>query len=216
VPTCWGIDVGAKALHCVGLDEDYHLVDCGIFEATDVDQLCERMDGAEAVAIDAPAELSTMPHVDDPDPKLSPKFRAARCAEVALGRKHGYWVPFVTPSQEPNAWMKVGLDLHAAARTQVTEKVIEVYPYACFRELAGGASLPKKNSVVGQAHRVKLLKSFGFQPPGVSMWSHDALDAAVAAVTAVRHHASEAVRVACESSSNCLHDSSAIWLPVSP
>jgi predicted nuclease with RNAse H fold len=210
----YGIDVGAKALNCVALSENYEVAACAVFDADDVAQTCSWMHGAEVVAIDAPAELSIGAHLNDPDPKLSSKFRRARCAEVALSRQHGYWVPWITPtSVDPGTWMEVGLELHASVRAATKATVIEVYPHACFGMLAGGAALPKKSSAAGAARRVDLLRQRGLTAQFLEMWSHDALDATVAAVTAVQHYAGKAIEVACGKASGCEPDGSRMWLP---
>jgi predicted nuclease with RNAse H fold len=97
-----GIDVGAKALNSVLLKKNGDVADSAVFDARDVTNVSSWMARAEVIAIDAPAELSIGAHLDDPDPKVSKKFRSARCAEIALGRRHGYWVPWVTQtSVEP-------------------------------------------------------------------------------------------------------------------
>jgi predicted nuclease with RNAse H fold len=209
---CWGIDVGAKALHGVALDATLRLVGNAEFKATDLDAVTERLAGAAVVAIDAPAALSTRPHHDDP--AISPKFRAARCGEVALGRDHGYWVPFVSPTDRAAPWMQVGFALFATVRERVTDQVIEVYPHACFRELARGAQLPKKTTPAGIARRVELLRTAGLDPTDLELWSHHALDAAVAALTAVQRLAGTAVAAGCDPGDGRHHDGSTIWLPV--
>ena len=210
----YGIDVGAKALNCVPLNGNYEVADCAVFDAGDVADTCRWMEGAGVVAIDAPAELSVGAHLNDPDPKLSSKFRRARCAEVALGRQHGYWVPWITPmSVDPGTWMAVGLVLHASVRAATKATVLEVYPHACFRMLAGGAALEKKSSVAGSARRVDLLRQRGITAQCLEMWSHDGLDAMVAAVTAVQHFAGEAIEVVCGTESGCEPDGSRMWLP---
>src|SRR4051812_34736212 len=128
---CIGVDVGAVKLHAVALSLEVRVFD-------DLRALARWADGADAVAIDAPAQLSTRPHAEDAS--LAPKFPAARCGEVALGREHGYWVPWVGPAEPPDGgWLAVGLAAHAAL-----PGAVEAYPYAGFRELAGGARLPRK------------------------------------------------------------------------
>jgi predicted nuclease with RNAse H fold len=108
--------------------------------------------------------------------------------------------------------MEVGLDLHASA-AESEASVLEVYPYACFRALAGGAPLPKKTSFDGSARRIELLRQRGITAPHLAMWSHDALDATVAALTALQHHAGEAIEVVCEQGTACVPDGSRMWLP---
>src|SRR5919108_3087320 len=78
-----GIDVGADRLHCVAIASDGRLLDGKVFPPTAVADLTLWLRPAEAVAIDAPATLSAGPHTTDE--ALSPKFRSARCAEIALG-----------------------------------------------------------------------------------------------------------------------------------
>jgi hypothetical protein len=43
--------------------------------------------GAKVMAIDAPSDTSTKPHVNDDAPTLSAKLRRARCAELCLERE---------------------------------------------------------------------------------------------------------------------------------
>jgi predicted nuclease with RNAse H fold len=200
-----GIDVGATRLHCVVLDEARRLEEAWQFGTADPDGLVEKLAGARFVAIDAPAQLSSMPHRDDAT--LSPKFRAARCAEIALGRERRCWVPWVAPPTEPESgWMRVGLDLFAAFAGSGTE-TIEVFPYAGFRALAGGARLPTKRREAGVRARAQLLAAAAVGVPDLATWSHDGLDALLAAATA---HDAATGRAVCVT---CGHDDSAIWLP---
>src|SRR4051812_43657504 len=190
---CIGVDVGAAKLHAVALP----LLDVRVFD--DVAALARWAAGATAVAIDAPAQLSTRPHADDG--ALAPKFRHARCGEIALGREHGYWVPWVGPAERPDGgWLAVGLAAHDALAP-----ALEAYPYAGFRELAGGAALARKQTRDGRSQRAGLLHAAGVDAE--PSWSHDALDAALCALVAADHAAGRARRVTCG------HDDSAIWLP---
>lgn len=84
--------------------------------------------------------------------------------------------------------------------------VIEVYPHACFRVLAG-KKLASKQTAAGTAERVSLLQEAGLEIQGLEMWSHDSLDAAVAALVAQRKSIGSATAVSCG------HDDSAMWLP---
>ena len=189
---CIGVDVGAVKLHAVALPLDVQVFD-------DVGALVRWAAGAAAVAIDAPAALSTRPHAADT--ALAPKFRVARCGEIALGREHGYWVPFVGPAEPPDGgWLAVGLAAHAAL-----PGALEAYPYAGFRELAGGAPLARKQTREGRSQRAALLRGAGVEADAA--WSHDTLDAALCAVVARDRVAGRARRVTCG------HDDSAIWLP---
>ena len=55
--------------------------------------------------------------------------------------------------------------------------------------------------------RVELLQARGIADPQLAMWSHDALDALLAALVARDYGEGRAQRVGCG------HDESAIWLP---
>ena len=161
--------------------------------------------GATAIAIDAPAALSTAPHGEDPT--ISGKFRSARCCEIALGREHRLWVPWVTPvagAPVPD-WMQVGFRLYRELTTK-RHAPIEVYPHAGFR-LLSSASLPKKTTLAGVRERVARLEAQGIVAPWMGLWSHDALDATLAALLALRAVDGTAVAVGCG------HDDSAIWIP---
>jgi predicted nuclease with RNAse H fold len=200
-----GIDPGASAVHCVVLDASRRVVDGGVLPAAASRELVELAAGATAVAIDAPAAPSTAPHADDPS--LSPKFRPARCCEIALGRRHRLWVPWVTPvaGAAVPGWMRVGFRLYQELAAD-GHAPIEVYPYAGFRLLAG-RPLPKKTTVAGVRERVALLEAEGVAAPSMRLWSHDALDAALAATLALRAGDGAAVAVGCG------HDGSTIWIP---
>jgi hypothetical protein len=106
-----GIDVGAQRLHCVKVGDDGSLGG-RVFAAQELDELRSWAAGAEVIAVDAPAQLSTAPHANDET--LAPKFRHARCAEIALGREHGIWVPWTSPTGPPvPGWMATGLEVFA-------------------------------------------------------------------------------------------------------
>jgi predicted nuclease with RNAse H fold len=202
-----GVDVGADRLHCVAVDAARRVTGVRIFRADEVDDLVDAVRSAHVVAVDAPAQLSTMPH--EHEVGLSPKFRRGRCAEIALGREHGSWVPWVAPAERPaRGWIETGLRACEALRNGGTRAdVIEVFPYAGFRALAAGARLPKKQTVAGRRARAALLASAGVGERDLHAWSHDELDALLAAVIAVDVAENRAVRVSCG------HDDSAIWLP---
>lgn len=203
-----GIDVGADRLHCVAFDARRRAFGRA-YLPNELEHLCEWLAHAEVIAIDAPAQVSCRPHADDP--LISQKFREARCAEIALGRDFGVWVPFVAPSSRPAApWMETGFALYQALAELQDPRLVEVYPYGCFRALAALKQLPKKMSMLGVRRRVELLRAAGVQVEHLSMWSHDALDAGAAAVTARDVAGGMAIRVTCG------HDDSAIWLPRSP
>jgi hypothetical protein len=100
--------------------------------------------------------------------------------------------------------MEVGIAIHQA----VGSRAIEVYPYAGFRTLAGQTP-PKKGTYAGTRDRVQLLIAAGVTGTNLAMWSHDGLDALVAARIALDHTCGTAQRISCD------HDESAIWLPSS-
>jgi hypothetical protein len=68
----------------VAEDQDRRLSGTWLFEARDLGKLVETLVGVELVAIDAPAQASSMPHRDDAT--LSPKFGAGRCGDRAGSR----------------------------------------------------------------------------------------------------------------------------------
>ena len=201
-----GIDVAARRLHCVAIDHALRVADAAVFAATELDRLIRWAMPASVVGIDAPAELSVAPHADDPT--LSPKFARARCAEIALGRQYGLWVPFVAPrAGEPlDTWMQTGLALYGEFG-KTSAAVIEVFPYAGYRRLVAPAKLAKKSLLEGVSQRIAALGAAGVREPRLAMWSHDGLDALLAALIAHRSADGTGVEVTCG------HDGSAIWLP---
>jgi predicted nuclease with RNAse H fold len=197
-----GIDVGARLLHCVAVDADGRVVAADAVEPDEVGKVAAWATTCETVAIDAPSKPSNRPHGDDVE--LSPKFREARCAEVELGRRHGIWVPWVTPAAPPFAtWMTVGFAVYGALSNAHT---VETYPYAVFRLLAGH-KLARKQTLVGLRERIALLESAGLKAATMSLWTHNAIDAAGAALVAWSVARGEAIPIGCG------HDDSAIWLP---
>jgi predicted nuclease with RNAse H fold len=200
-----GIDVGGAAVHCVVLDESCRLIDGRVLPSEAWSKLEALAHGATAIAVDAPSSLSTGPHAADAG--LSRKFRLARCCEIALGREHGLWVPWVTPiaGAAVPGWMQVGFGLYQAL-VAAGHRPIEVYPHAGYQVLAGGR-LPSKRTIAGVRARASLLRKEGVGAEGMQLWTHDALDAALAALLAVRAHEGTAMPVGCG------HDHSAIWIP---
>ena len=205
-----GVDLGASAIHLVILDASRRVIDGLVLAPEESGQLAALAGDATVVAIDAPAVLSTAPHAADTS--LSPKFRRARCCEIALGRRHQIWVPWVTP--EPDgpvpAWMTVGFDLYRQLQANGSHP-IEVYPYAGFRRLAGGSRLPKKTTPAGVHKRVELLQAQGVRADWLRLWSHDAIDAALAALLALGSRDGWALPVGCDGGGE--DDGSAIWVP---
>jgi hypothetical protein len=147
------------------------------------------------------------------DATLAPKFRTARCGEIALGQAAGIWVPWPTPEREGDAppWMRVGFATWDACRRHGPEPV-EVYPAGAFRVLATGP-LPPKTRPAGLAARRDLLAREIDAPTGFAMWSHDGVDATVAALTAA--HRARGVAIAHgHTDPDC--DPIAVWLPAAP
>jgi predicted nuclease with RNAse H fold len=207
-----GVDVGSRALHAVAVDDRLAVLDARAFGSSELGELVAWASGAAVAAIDAPDGPSTGAHASDAD--VAPKFRAGRCGEVALGRQRGYWVSWVTPAEPaPGSWMDVGIRTHAALRVAGGIDTIEVFPHAGFRELAGGARLPRKTAATGRRDRAALLRARGLRDADVEGWSHDALDAALAALVALDAAEGRAQRVGCPEGARCGQDGSAIWLP---
>lgn len=201
-----GIDVGARTLHCASIKGSGTPPDRALLPAEDAAALARWCAGAAAVAIDAPEAPSTAPHSGDA--RLAPKFRGARCAEIELGRRYGSWVSWVAPQRPPfPAWMEAGFRAFATLRAAGASELLEVYPHACFRELAGGRRLARKQTRAGRSARADLLAAAGVSVDGAQERSHDVLDALVAALTARDWSRGRARRVTCG------HDESAIWLP---
>jgi predicted nuclease with RNAse H fold len=200
-----GIDPGASAFHCVVIDDTRRIVDGRVLAADATEELATITSGATSIAIDAPAALSTAPHAQDPT--VVGKFGTARCCEIALGREHRLWVPWVTPvaGEIVPGWMQVGFRLYAEL-TANGHTPIEVYPYAGFR-LLGSSKLPKKTTLAGAQERIARLEGHGIAASWMQLWSHDALDATLAALLALRAQEDTAVPVGCG------HDNSAIWVP---
>jgi predicted nuclease with RNAse H fold len=187
------------------------VVEARTLGAADLDAVVAIAQGADSVAIDAPARPSTAVHRDDEE--ISRKFRVARCGEIALGQQARIWVPWVTPP-DPGAvpgWMRVGFSVWAALIAAGHEP-IEVYPAGVFRVLAGHVP-PKKTTAAGRRARIELLAGRIDLPAGIGLWSHDGLDALAAALTA--HERATGLARACgHETPGC--DGSAIWLPASP
>jgi predicted nuclease with RNAse H fold len=200
-----GIDVGQRLIHVVALDDNLSLLDACTVGAHEADELSSMLQDARVIAIDSPGFPSTAPHHDDET--LSPKFRDARCAEIALGRDRGIWVPWVTPIKEAACpgWMQVGFQVFSSGR-QSGGLVIEVFPHAGFRTLAG-AQVPSKRTADGLLARSQLLAAAGVKIAGLDASSHDDLDACLAALVAHQVGRGVAEPVTCG------HDGSTIWLP---
>lgn len=201
-----GIDLGASTVHVVVLDVLGAPTETAVLSvSSEMDALREICAGATQIAIDAPSAPTSGAHVGDTT--VAAKFRSGRCAEVALGLEHKIWVPWVTPAREAMpGWMLAGISVFDALRAD-GHRPVETFPHAAFRMLAGGR-LPSKKTAAGVRARAEALRAAGTDAPGLEMWSHDALDACVAAVVArgVERGTSLAV--------GCGHDGSAIWIPM--
>jgi predicted nuclease with RNAse H fold len=211
-----GIDVGTNAFHAVAIDESHSSIAGRVFAADELDEDVELSAPARVNAIDAPDRPSTGAHLGDE--RVAEKFREGRCGEVALGLVARYWVPWVTPAKPvPGSWIDVGIALHERLRDESSADVIETFPYACFRRLGADDPLPTKSSVEGMRSRVALLEGEGFEDPHLDLWSHDSIDAAVAALVAAQYGSGVAEGCGCPPGSPCGGgDGSVIWLPASP
>jgi hypothetical protein len=108
--------------------------------------------------------------------------------------------------------MQVGFTAWDVCRRHGPEP-LEVYPSGCFRALNHDALPPPKSRPVGLAARRSMLARLVDEPVGFAMWSHDGLDATVAAVTAA--HAAEGRATEWgHTGAGC--DGTAIWLPAAP
>lgn len=200
-----GIDLGQRRIHGVMLDAEFRLVEALVIDVADMGDVERILRGCDVTAVDAPERLSSQPHAGDVG--LASKFRVARCAEITLGVRRGIWVPWVTPAVEEAApeWMRVGFRVFERAR-DACPRVLEVFPYAGFRVLAG-TSIAPKSTPQGLAARARLLEGAGVRIEGLQAWAHDSLDACLAALVA-RQVAEGVAEVV-----TCGHDGSAIWLP---
>ena len=201
-----GIDVGASRLHVVAL-RGGRVVAADVLSATSREDVVGWVraldDEVLRVAIDAPSALSPGAHADDAS--LAPKFRAARCGEIALGRDAGVWVPWVSPpvgATDVAGWIAVGLSVFEALGAAGL-LCVETFPQAVFRALAGGR-VPPKSSADGLARRASLLRDAGVVEETMPLWGHDGLDACACALVAADVRARPLT---------CGHDGSSIWMP---
>jgi predicted nuclease with RNAse H fold len=200
-----GVDVGARELHAAKLDLDGVVLGTATLAADDPAGVARWLAGAAMVAIDAPEAPSTAPHADDSS--LAPKFRTARCAEIELGRRHRSWVSWATPASPPfPGWMETGFGVFEELRSLGPE-LLEVYPHAGFRELAGRRRVARKQTASGRRERAGLLARAGIGGPDLAALSHHELDALMAAAIALERFRGSARRITCG------HDGSAIWFP---
>lgn len=203
----WGVDVGTRALHGVAIDDEGLLAGAVVVAPGELGDLVAGLEGADAVGVDAPGGWSEARHAGDE--QLPGKFRAARCGEIQIRQEFGYAVPWPTPTGTGprTGWMEVGFEVHARLRP-VAGAVVEVFPHAAFLHLAGRKSLPAKATLAGARVRAGLLADRVEVDPGeLLLWSHDALDALAAAVTArdVANGRSEAARCPQHPDSAAIH-----------
>lgn len=201
-----GIDVGADRVHVVGITDTGDLAIAAVLDPVDraaIDDLLAALPPATSVAIDGPAGPSSAPFAADPS--VSTKFRNARGCEVVLGREYGIWVSFATGTEPLTGWMQVAASIHDLARRR-GHVPLEVYPHAVFRLLVNGRP-PKKTTAAGIEARVRMLRDQGLTEATLPLWSHDALDAAGAAVVARDHRRGIARRAYCPT------DDTSVWLP---
>lgn len=210
-----GIDVGADAAWLVALELERDrpvVADAMLSHPIDLSDIAEFC-GDSAVAIDVPAAPSERPHLDDR--RVSPKFRAGRCSEVALTMA-GISVQFVTPPPDgglgPASWMRSGFEIWTALES-IGLLPVETYPHGVFWRLAG-RPLFHKQRPEGAAARLSVLAPHIYLPGTVDMWSHDGLDALAAALVASLVIRGEADRIDCRDDQRwSVHDGSAMYLP---
>lgn len=207
-----GIDPGSKILDAVVLEATGHVlrvVDVTILLPLEERRLTDLCSGAAAIAIDAPSDLSTALHASEA--ALPGKFRTARCGEIALRADRGCSVQFATPTDlaAASSWMQEGFRLWQRLRDR-GHVPIEVYPYGAFTALAG-RRLPKKQTAEGAGARVDVLARYIELPASAGRWSHDTIDAAVAALMAAWCATDGPVMAARHDHEG--EDGSAIWMP---
>ncbi len=201
-----GVDVGADRLHVVCLGPAFEIADAAVLDPADrtgVDAWFARLPAQCVVAVDGPPAPSAAPFADDTT--VSPKFRRARGCEVELGRRRGIWVSFATGPEPLTGWMAEAAHVHDVA-VRLGHTSLEAYPYAIYRTLLGRRPA-KKTTGIGTMDRVGALRSAGFDHDALAMWSHDALDAAAAALVARQYADGIADGV------TCVLDGTSIWLP---
>ena len=207
-----GIDPGAKVMDAVVLETTpgaMRVVDVTILLPLEENRLAELCAGTSAIAIDAPSDLSTAVHANEV--ALAGKFQTARCGEIALRDDHRCAVQFATPTnlEATSSWMREGFRLWQLLRDR-EHTPIEVYPHGAFTALAGHRP-PNKKKPEGERARLDLLARHIDLPRTAAQWSHDTIDAAVAALVAV-WSATEGPAVAARHDHEG-EDGSAIWIP---
>ncbi len=200
------MDVGADRLHVVCLGPAHSLANTVVLDPTDhagVDEWWASLPPGSVIAIDGPPGPSDQPFRDDLT--VSPKFRFARGCEVELGRQRGIWVSFATGPNPLTGWMAVAAGVHRLSE-RYGHVPLETYPYAIYRTLLSRRPA-KKTTALGTIERVHALRDAGMVHETLAMWSHDALDAAAAAVVARQYLDGTADAI------TCTVDNTSIWLP---
>lgn len=208
-PLAVGVDVGADRLHLVGVGSGFAIRRTAVFDPADrngVTAWFRDLPRRSVVAIDGPPGPSAEPFANDM--RVSPKFRRARGCEVELGRQRGIWVSFATGPEPLTGWMAEAARVHGLAE-DLGHRTLETYPHAIYRTLLGRRPA-KKTTGAGTNDRVNALGSIGLEYERLSMWSHDALDAAAAAVVALHYIEGIAEPITCPA------DATTIWLPRPP
>lgn len=98
--------------------------------------------------------------------------------------------------------MRIGFDVFQLTKSSGVQ-AIEVFPHTGFRILRGGR-IPSKQTAEGLRLRAELLRKRGVAIDALEMWSHDSLDALLAAAVAYDVGHGTGLRVGCG------HDGSAI------
>jgi len=205
-----GLDPATHAVWAVRLrnaDGPAEVADTALMDPAGEASVLFFCDGVTVVAVDAPDGPSEGRHLDDET--LPPKFRQARCAEVAP-RSQGISVPWTTRVANPDPWMVTGFRLWQLLRYH-QHRVVETFPYAVYHRLIG-ARPARKGTPQGLRQRLDALHPFVTPPPFVQAWGHDGVDALAAVCVAAACARGAGVEVRCRPSDPGQHDSSRISL----
>ena len=184
-------------LRCQFFQWDYRTDGAGIIPQTAASR-------SFVLAIDGPQGLARFPEA-----------RARQC-EHAIQSRNRVGVPARTPYALPATRMPKSFadfvegsvvlfyqlvtsgDFHLLGMNGVQQEkanLLEVYPGAAWKSMAGRAVLPKKTNRAGRKARHDLLSAQGVQFPDSGLPTHDQLDAAMAAWTAYRFAAGHATQM---------------------
>ena len=207
-----GIDVGASEFHVIVLSPAGALVDFPRSGWTDVHVLTGALADQWAdstIAIDAPLRTSEgllrseeYRATVDPPPPAGKYLNYRECDYQLIRRRLPlYQVP--TSYQQCHTWMQAGFKLYdALLRTgnwtifdgrPGRNRLLEVYPFACFSALLGHIP-PRKKTVAGRCARLAALDAglgAGWSA-AAALADDDEVDAAVGALTALRFSRGEA------------------------